>query len=274
MMPGRLLRNLDRLLRGDATRDEGSDQEGIDISAWELGTTMMILASLSGVGIGSYALIRRMFGEGDSVGASFLQAIASGFKLPLLFMLTLLITVPSFYVFSTLLGSRLSIDSILRLMTGMLAIMMAVLGSLIPILLFFSLTTSNYAFIKILVVVICGFSGILGLVFLIRTFRKLNSTRQRPLPPARPAVDSRESEDGEDPAVPTLDQIWQAERTQRGTSMIFYLWIAAFGLVGAQMSWMLRPFIGSPDTEFTWLRAREGNFYLDIARSIGELFGA
>ena len=56
--------------------------------------------------------------------------------------------------------------------------------------------------------------------------------------------------------------------------MIFYLWIAAFGLVGAQMSWMLRPFIGSPDTAFTWLRTREGNFYLDIARSIGEIFGA
>ena len=45
-------------------------------------------------------------------------------------------------------------------------------------------------------------------------------------------------------------------------------------MVGAQMSWVLRPFIGSPDMKFTWFRERQSNFFLDVIRSIGELFGA
>lgn len=34
-----------------------------------------------------------------------------------------------------------------------------------------------------------------------------------------------------------------------------------YGVVGAQMGWILRPFIGNPDLPFTWFRARESNFF-------------
>jgi len=34
-----------------------------------------------------------------------------------------------------------------------------------------------------------------------------------------------------------------------------------FGLVGAQMAWMLRPFIGNPNSPFTLIRSRESNFF-------------
>ncbi|MCY2952941.1 MAG: hypothetical protein NTU53_13345 [Planctomycetota bacterium] len=52
--------------------------------------------------------------------------IATTFKVPLLFFLTLLITFPSLYVFNALVGSRLLIRSVLRLLVASLAVILAV----------------------------------------------------------------------------------------------------------------------------------------------------
>jgi hypothetical protein len=38
------------------------------------------------------------------------------------------------------------------------------------------------------------------------------------------------------------------------------LWLIVFALVGAQMSWVLRPFIGG-EAEFALFRARGSNFF-------------
>ncbi len=43
--------------------------------------------------------------------------------------------------------------------------------------------------------------------------------------------------------------------------------------VGAQMAWILRPFIGTPDLPFTLFRDRESNFFLGVTESIRQLFG-
>ena len=42
---------------------------------------------------------------------------------------------------------------------------------------------------------------------------------------------------------------------------VFNLWVIVFALVGSQMGWVLRPFIGNPDMPFTWFRGRESNFF-------------
>ena len=55
--------------------------------------------------------------------------------------------------------------------------------------------------------------------------------------------------------------------------MVFTLWLLAFALVGAQMAWVLRPFIGDPQRPFEWLRSRESNFFLDVFQALGQLFG-
>ena len=49
-------------------------------------------------------------------------------------------------------------------------------------------------------------------------------------------------------------------------------WIVIYAIVGAQMGWILRPFVGSPGLEFEWFREREGNFFLAFFRAIGALF--
>ena len=54
----------------------------------------------------------------------------------------------------------------------------------------------------------------------------------------------------------------------------FHVWIVIYALVGAQMGWILRPFIGSPDLPFHWFRSREANIFVDILRTLGELLGS
>ena len=52
---------------------------------------------------------------------------------------------------------------------------------------------------------------------------------------------------------------------------VFCCWIVVFGLVGAQMGWVLRPFIGAPKTEFSWFRVRSSNFFEAVANTIYNL---
>lgn len=259
----RLLKNLDNLLRGEATRPEALREGRIEIPIWELALVVLVLAAVSGLGIGSYSLVRYSFSEDVVVGPALLQAVSSSIKFPLLFFLTLLVTFPSLYVFNALVGSRLTLDSVARLLMGMLAMMMAILCSLIPILVFFSFSTSSYVFIKLLTVLISAVAGILGLWFLIRTLVRLSSSR------LRPTEVKQELGDVGPPMPPTTVD---SDR-RRSSFLIFSVWVIVFTSVGVQTSWLLRPFIGSPNTEFAWFRSRESNFFLDLARSIGELLG-
>ena len=53
---------------------------------------------------------------------------------------------------------------------------------------------------------------------------------------------------------------------------VFGWWMVIFALVGAQMSWVLRPFIGAPGKPFTWFRPRGSNFFESVLHTIIGLF--
>jgi len=55
---------------------------------------------------------------------------------------------------------------------------------------------------------------------------------------------------------------------------LFKVWLIVYALVGAQMGWILRPFIGSPDLPFTWFRQRGGNVFVDVLRTVAEMLGS
>ena len=59
----------------------------------------------------------------------------------------------------------------------------------------------------------------------------------------------------------------------RHVPFVFSCWMIVFGLVGAQMSWVLRPFIGTPDMPFEWFRARESNFFEAVWQTWRSLLG-
>jgi len=63
-------------------------------------------------------------------------------------------------------------------------------------------------------------------------------------------------------------------RRRRSTaSRVFHVWLIIYALVGAQMGWILRPFIGSPDLPFQLFRAREANIFTDVAHTLFKLLG-
>ena len=43
--------------------------------------------------------------------------------------------------------------------------------------------------------------------------------------------------------------------------VVFRIWMIVFSLVGAQMGWVLRPFIGDPNLPFALFRHRGSNFF-------------
>ncbi len=273
-------RQLDSILRGDATRMSALQSGRIEASVGGLTIVVVLLGALYGLCMGSYAVVR---GADQAV----MQLVASAVKLPLLFLLTLVVTFPSLYVFNALVGSRLSIAAVLRLLMAMLGVMLAVLASLGPIVVFFALSTDSYPFMKLLNVAMAAVAGVLGLSFLLRTLHRLvlaqrasdlvgsasaagSSADEADSKAPPPDKDSEEKQDADEDHSSALDLV--GDSTDRKAQQVFKIWVIVFALVGAQMSWVLRPFIGSPDLPFEWFRQRQGNFFLDVIRAIGNLF--
>ncbi|HEV3168651.1 MAG TPA: hypothetical protein VGZ22_31890 [Isosphaeraceae bacterium] len=241
-------KQLDRLLRGEATRPSALQSGTIEVEMSGLTMVILLLGLVYGASMGSFAVFKVQ-------GPSFLQLAASMVKVPALILLTLAVTFPSLYVFNALVGSRLSLVATLRLLIASLAVMQAVLASLGPIVAFFSVSTTSYTFMVLLNVVVFGFSGFLGLSFLLQTLHRLSL-----VPPKETSlVTVDEDAPAHEPAgalEPIADQV-----LGRHVKTVFRCWVVVFGLVGAQMGWVLRPFIGEPHSPFVWFRGRESNFF-------------
>lgn len=252
-------KKLDEILRGDATRLSQLQDGQVHIPVGGLVVVVVLLAAVYGVCMGVFGVVRT--GGGHD---AWMQMLASAVKLPLLFFLTLLVTLPSLYVFNALVGSRLTLRSVVRLLVAMLGVMLAVLASLGPIVAFFAVSTDSYGFMKLLNVAMSTVAGFLGLAFLIRTLHRLVSV-------AGVALEEPEPEPDADEPSGALDEYGNG--TDRRARVVFRLWVIVFALVGAQMSWILRPFIGSPGAPFEWLRNKESNFFIDVLHTIGKLLG-
>ena len=280
------IRQLDQILRGETTRQSKIDHGQLEMPVGGLTVLIFVLGAVSGLCSGSFSVFRALWSSTGTTSDAAMQMLASAVKLPLLFLLTLLVTLPSLYVFSALAGSRLSLTSVFRLLLAMLGVMLTVLASLGPIIVFFGASTESYAFMKLLNVAAATVAGSLGLAFLIRTLQRLVSAQGRPSgdqahDAAPSSVDapntSAPAEDVSAPTRrPTRDEPGPLERTgptPPKARAVFRVWVIVFAVVGAQMSWVLRPFIGSPELPFSWFRSRQSNFFVDVARSFADLFG-
>jgi hypothetical protein len=266
------LRQLDDLLRGKRTAPQLLAGGRIDIPLRLFTVLAVVLGVSYGFFMGWYALSVRSFGE------ACLQLIATIIKVPALFLFTLVVTFPSLYVFNALIGCRLTFGATLRLLVGAIVVNLAVAASLGPILGFFTVSTTSYPFMVLLNVVLLGIGGLIGLAFLLQTLRRMalqdQASRVAPPPPAAgeaPAdasavVPPREPALLEPPAEGWPDQVIGSARS------IFRVWVIIYALVGAQMGWILRPFIGSPNLEFTWFRPRSGNFFQAVVGQLAALF--
>ena len=257
-------KDLDRLLRGEATTISALTRGDIEIEAARLPPLLIGLGAIYGICMGCFALTNKAFAPALS------QTLASMGKVPVLFFATLVVSFPSLYVFNALVGSRLSLGALWRLMVSTLAVMMTVLASLGPVVAFFSLSTDNYPFILLLNVVVFALSGFLGLKFLVGTLHRLTSVlyeREATLG----AMQTHPINAGTTRDPGPLDRL--AHPTSRSVKQVFAFWVVAFALVGMQMSWVLRPFVSAPGKQFMLFAPRESNFYAAVFHQIGRVLG-
>ena len=92
-------------------------------------------------------------------------------------------------------------------------------------------------------------------------------TRQRPL------FLEGEAGVGTDPPAPETPPRPVLPRTASDRGLpVFRAWLVIYGVVGAQMGWILRPFVGSPDLPFELFRQRESNFLQGLINALTKLF--
>ncbi len=109
--------------------------------------------------------------------------------------------------------------------------------SLAPVAFFFMISGSSYPFMVLLHVAILALSGFLGLGGMYQGLKAL------------------------------------CEKVGgKGTANVFRVWMFLYGIVGAQMGWLMRPFIGAPGLPFQIFRAVEGNFFTAVLQTLVRLF--
>jgi hypothetical protein len=198
--------------------------EGVAAKLAYATATLVALCALYGAAAGAYA--------------SAAQALSSAIKLPLLFLGTLAICFPGFFVVQVLVGSRLCLSQVLALVLGSLALSAVLLAAVVPVTVFFLFTGANYYFLTLLHVVIVLAAGLVGMAALHEGLAF--ACEQRGVYPRRAMA-------------------------------IMKVWAVLFAFVGIQMAWNLQPFVGDRGTRFQLFRHNEGNFYTALLYSIGKL---
>jgi hypothetical protein len=255
----RLVLQVDALLRGKLTRREDLGRGEVGASALTLALASIVLGASYGAFMGLFAVLR-------AGNQSYAQILSSAVKVPLLFLLTLFVTFPSLYVFSTLAGSHLAFPQTLRLLLGGTVVNLALLASFGPITAFFTLSTESYPFMVLLNVIFFAAAGIAGLAFIARALGHVFSRPPELQPQPQPQPDPA-------PAMPASPPPVAERRPASRAAYVFQVWVLIYAVVGAQMGWILRPFVGSPDLPFTFIRQRESNFFEAVAEVLRALLG-
>jgi len=198
----------------------------------------LAMSALYGAVMGATNLLQ---GSVMSFDAKLLMIVVSGVKVPMLFLLTLLIVLPPIYVSNALVGGKMSFRQVLAILLAATAIMSTILASMASVALFFSLTSTSYHFLKLLHVLFFLYAGLVGVGYCEKSIRAIGAGRTRARTPARTPA-------------------W-----------VFMIWLLLYMFVGTQLAWVLRPFVGSPNMEFQFFRPRYGNFYESVLQSIRNL---
>jgi len=159
-------------------------------------------------------------------GRNLAQALVSTVKLPLLFLASGVICLPTLYYFSVLFGSRLRfLQTVTLILTAQTIAAVLALGAA-PISLLFLISGSELAFLMALNIGVLGLAAGLGLIFLVQGALYVQEVQ----PPDR---------------ITFVTWTWMLIRGAF-RSLVLSAWIVVYGLVGTQLSYTLRPFFGVP----------------------------
>ncbi|MFC0507715.1 hypothetical protein [Micromonospora costi] len=157
------------------------DRQGI----WQQIVAERDLNGLTGGMLATSAIALACYGAVLGSFHSVLMALTSAVKLPLLFLVTLAICLPTLYLFNLVFGARLSVRQSLAMVMVAITVTAMLALAFAPISLFFRITAPDYGFFKLLNVAILTLSAIVGLRFLTGGMQVLNEHGL--LAPAQPA---------------------------------------------------------------------------------------
>lgn len=176
------------------------------------------------------------------------QAVYAAIKFPLVILLTTLGNALLNAMLAPLLGLNLAFRQSLLAMLMSFTIASAILGAFSPLIFFLvwnapplqpgvAISANTYTLIQLTQVAVIAFAGIAANLRLLQLLRRLGGS------------------------VPVAGKVLCA-------------WLAGNLLLGSQLVWILRPFIGLPGLPVEFLRpnAFEGNFYETVFHSLSKLF--
>ena len=170
-----------------------------------------------------------------------LQIISSAIKLPALYLITLIICLPTLYFFDILFGSKLSFKQYVTMALTSVAVISVLLFSFAPVVLFFFISVKGYNFFLLLNVLVMAITGAVGVRLFYKGMR---------------------------------DMVGAEAIEQKLRRRLLQGWVILYGLVGSQLGWTLRPFFGAEGEPFQIFRPEiDGNFYAQVIRSIGSMLG-
>ena len=189
-----------------------------------------------------------LFGAAMGAWRSPAQALYTAVKFPLIVLLTTLGNALLNGMLAPLLGLDLRFRESLRAVLLSFTVMATVLGSLAPVMVFLvwnapPLTPGTrgesvgFELVQLAGVLAIAFAGIVGVARLLDSLRRLSGSET---------------------------VAWR----------VLFAWLAVNLLLGAQLAWNLRPFIGAPELPVEFLRpnAFEGNFFEAVFASFARFF--
>lgn len=219
-----------------------------------------------------------IYGAIIGTSSSWLQAISSAIKLPALYLITLIICLPTLFFFDILFGSKLGFAQYAALLLTTVGIISVLLFSFAPITLFFLISIHDYDFFLLMNIVVFALTGIVGVRLFYQGMQLV--TQPSELQPAKRAelspsgIIQKEIEPSNDfmPLVEAGPKPPE-EELQKTRKRLLQFWLILYALVGSQLGWTLRPFFGAPTEPFQLFRNIEGNFYSQVFRVILNFLG-
>ncbi len=177
----------------------------------------------------SILVLSAIYGATMGIYGSGLQILYSAMKVPMLLLVSLYVSVPSYYVLYSLLGGKRTLGQTVMLLLLGFTVMSTVLIALVPVNLFFILTSprshGTHDFMALLNIAIFALGGFFALTYFVKG----------------------------------------AETLYRGSSEnwkpAFILGSIILMFVGTQLAWVLRPFF---NYYALFIRPIEGNFYTAV----------
>ncbi len=191
---------------------------------WRLTVTFIILTLIYGIVMGFYS--------------GPLQAITAGVKVPILFLLSLLICFPAFFILQLILGSKMRLIHMAVIVLSGYVLTGAIMVSFTPIVLLFVLTGGNYYFLQLLHIAIFAVAGIFGMKVVLDALKY--SCEEKNVYPKTGVV-------------------------------VFRFWVVILAFVGIQLAWNLQPFLAEKTAAYSLFKKYKGNFYTAVVYSIQQL---